>query len=94
MDGTLSYYLKLSYFALASILKGDYIFNRVNIIEKKVITTKGCVVQVRWADQSTDCVSLIMIEESNLFKFTEQAVSNGYNNNPEFCWWVTKVLNK
>ena len=46
-----------------SLQKGDDAFTRVNKIDKRVITTNGWDVEVKWSEQSTDWVPLSMIEE-------------------------------
>ena len=35
-----------------------------------------------------------MITESNIYEVAEHAVSDGYNNEPYFCSWISKVLKK
>ena len=35
-----------------------------------------------------------MIKEFNPVEVTDHAVSNGYKNLLEFCWWVSNALNK
>ena len=66
----------------------------VNGVERKVITTKGWDVEVKWQDQSTSWVPLKVIKESNPIQVSEFAVAHGYDNEPAFAWWVHKVLRK
>ena len=66
----------------------------VNAIERPVIITKGWGVQLQWTYQYTDWVQLILIKESNLVEVSEYTITNGYQNEAVFHWWVSKVLKK
>ena len=87
---------EISHFALTPMypFRRKIIHFRVNTTEKTIITTKGWDIQMQWEYQYTDWVPLILIKESNRFKVAEYAVANGYNNDPPFRWWVSKVLKK
>ena len=59
---------------------------------RKVITTKGWEVQVRWKDKSTSWISLKDAKNSNPGGLAELAVSRGVENEPAFKWWVPSAL--
>jgi hypothetical protein len=61
---------------------------------KKVITTKGWDVQVKWADQSTGWLPLHEIKESNPVELAEFAIAAGLDKEPAFNWWTHKTLKR
>ena len=77
-----------------AIQTAEQAYTNVNGIQRPVITTKGWDVQVKWRDQSTDWVTLYLINESNSIEVAEYDMANGYSNKPSFRWWVRKVLKK
>ena len=66
----------------------------LNGTQGPVINTKDWDVQFKWKYQSTYWVPLLLIKESNPIEVSENAMANGYSNEPSFRWWVRTFLKK
>ena len=73
---------------------GNRAYTNVNGIQRPVIPTNGLYVRVKWRDLSNNWVPLHLIKESNLINMAEHVMANIYFNEPDFIWWVRKVLKK
>ena len=59
---------------------------------KRVITTKGWDIRIKWTDGSTSWLPLKEVKESNPLELAEYAVANKINDEPAFVWWIPTVL--
>ena len=69
--------------------KGTYLNNGQS---RKVITTQGWDMQIRWADGSTNWIPLHLIKESNPIQVAEYAKAHQLQEEPAFAWWISTVL--
>ena len=69
----------------------DKAFIELNGRRKRVHTTKGWDMLVRWKDDSHSWISLKDIKESNPLETAEYAISRGIDTEPAFAWWVKHV---
>ena len=65
-----------------------------NGVKRKVITTKGWEMNVRWKEGSESWIPMNEIKESNPLELAEYAVSHKIQHEPAFSWWVHTILNK
>ena len=77
-----------------AILTGEQAYTNVNGIQRPVITTNGCYVQVKWRYQSIDWVPLHMIKELNPIEVAAHDMANDYYYGPYFRLWACIVLKK
>ena len=63
-----------------------------NGIKKRVITTKGWDLRVRWKDGSTSWIPLKELKASNPLEIAEYAIANNLSNEPAFAWWISHTL--
>ena len=63
----------------------------VNGRRKRVITTKGWDMLVRWEDGSQSWIPLKDVKESNPLETADYAISRGIDKEPAFIWWVSHV---
>ena len=61
---------------------------------RKVITTKGWEIKVRWLDQSSNWIPMALLKESNPVELAEYAVAVGIAKEPAFNWWVPSTLKR
>ena len=59
--------------------------------KKRVATTKGWDMLVRWKDGSQSWIPLKDVKESNPLETAEYAISQGIDKEPAFVWWVKHV---
>ena len=60
--------------------------------KRKVITTRGWDIQVKWETGEISYVSLKDIKESNPIEVAEYAIANNLCNEPAFAWWVRTAM--
>ena len=63
-----------------------------NGIRKRVITTKGWELRIKWKDGSTSWIPLKEIKASNPVEVAEYAVSRSIERESAFAWWVPTTL--
>ena len=63
-----------------------------NGIKKRVITTKGWDIRVKWTDGSTAWFPMKEVKSSNPLELAEYAIANKINDEPAFSWWIPTVL--
>ena len=61
---------------------------------KRIITTKGCDINVSWKDGKTSWVPLKDMKESNSLEVVEYASRNKIDNHLVFAWWVPVTLKR
>jgi len=61
-------------------------------VRRKVITTKGWDIRIKWTDRSNSWLPLKEVKESNPLELAEYAVANKINDEPAFSWWIPTVL--
>lgn len=66
-------------------------FIEVNGRRKRVHTTKGWDMLVKWKDDSQSWIPLKDVKESNPLETAEYAVSHCIDTEPAFAWWVKHV---
>ena len=59
---------------------------------KRVVTTKGWDIQVKWENGETTWVPLKIIKESNAAEVAEYAIEKGIQNEPAFAWWARTAI--
>ncbi len=59
---------------------------------KRVITTKGWLIEVKWESGETSFVPLKIIKESNAAEVAEYAKRVGIDDEPAFAWWCRQAL--
>ena len=62
--------------------------------KRRVTTTKGWEISVRWKDGTTTWSKLKDIKDSYPAQMAEYAVENRISEEPAFAWWVKHVLRK
>lgn len=62
--------------------------------QRKVLTTKGWELYVRWKDGSGDWVSLKDLKDSYPIPLADYAIANNLEDEPAFTWWVPYTLRK
>ena len=77
-----------------AISKEDGYIISQNGVRRKIITTKGWELNVRWKDGSESWIPMNEIKESNPLEVAEYSISRIINNEPAFSWWVATILNK
>ncbi len=65
-----------------------------NGLKKKVRTTKGWQLHVRWKDGSSNWVALKDLKDSYPVQLAEYAAANDIQREPAFAWWVPYTLKK
>jgi len=65
-----------------------------NGVQRKVITTKGWEMNIRWKDGTESWIPMNEVKESNPLKLAEYATACKISTEPAFAWWVQSVLNK
>ena len=63
-----------------------------NGTRKRVVTTRGWEVRIKWKDGSTSWLPLKEVKSSNPIDLAEYAVANDLSKEPAFAWWVPVVL--
>ena len=75
----------------SAVSKSDgYIIH--NGVKRKVITTKGWDMQIKWKDGSTSWVPLKDVKLSNPVDTAEYAIWKGIDKEPAFSWWVPTII--
>ena len=69
----------------------DKAFVEINGRRKRVHTTKGWDMLVKWKDDSQSWIPLKDVKESNPLETTDYAMSRGIDSEPAFAWWVKHV---
>jgi hypothetical protein len=72
--------------------KGTYKTSRG--LTRKIRTTKGWQLYVRWRDGSADWVELKDLKDSYPVELAEYAITNGIQEQPTFAWWIPYVMKK
>lgn len=62
--------------------------------KRKVITTKGWHLQVKWENGEMSWVKLKDAKNSNPIEVAQFAMAKGIENEPAFAWWVKPALRK
>ena len=63
-------------------------------VKKRVITTKGWSILVKWKDGTFSWVPLSVVKESNPIELAEYATVHDIQKFPAFAWWTKYVLKK
>ena len=63
-----------------------------NGIKKRIITTQGWDLRVRWKDGSTSWIPLKELKASNPIDVAEYTAANNLKDEPAFAWWVSHTL--
>ena len=63
-----------------------------NGIKRKIITTKGWDLRIRWKDESTSWIPLKELKSSNPVKVAEYVAANKLEKEPAFAWWISHIL--
>ena len=77
-----------------AISKEDGYIISQNGVRRKIITTKGWELNVRWKDGSESWIPMNEINKSNPVEVAEYSISRKINNEPAFSWWVATILSK
>ena len=77
-----------------AIPKGKGWYTTPQGARKRIITTKGCDVNVSWMDGTTSWVPLKDIKESNPLEVTDYVARNNLMEHPVFVWWVPMTLRR
>ena len=72
-------------------LSKDKAFVELNGRRKRIHTTKGWDLLVKWKDDSQSWIPLKDVKESNPLETAEYATSRGIDTEPAFAWWVKHV---
>lgn len=59
---------------------------------KRVVTTKGWSIQVKWDTGETSFVPLKVIKESNAAEVADYAKRVGIDDEPAFAWWCNQAI--
>ena len=76
------------------VLQQDAFVTTSSGTQRRVITTKGWEVNLKWKDGSTTWKKLKDIKDSYTVQLAEYAVENRVSEEPAFAWWVKFVLRK
>ena len=76
------------------VLQQDAFVTMSSGTQRRVITTKGWEVYLKWKDGSTTWNRLKDIKYSYPVQLAEYAVENIISEKPAFAWWVKFVLRK
>ena len=63
-----------------------------NGMKRRVITTKGWELRIRWNDGSTSWIPLKELKHTNPLEVAEYAVANSLDKEPAFAWWISHTL--
>jgi len=63
-------------------------------VNKRIITTKGWLLNVEWIDGTSSWIPLSDLKESNPIEVAEYAIAHGISNEPAFAWWTPHVIKK
>ena len=61
-------------------------------VKRRVITTKGWDLKVRWESGETSFIALKDIKEQNPIEIAEYALANKLDKEPAFAWWVRTAI--
>ena len=73
------------------VLQQDAFVTTPSGTQRRVITTKGWEVNIKWKDGSTTWNKLKDIKDSYRAQLAEYAVENRVSEEPAFTWWVKFV---
>lgn len=62
--------------------------------KKRVITTRGCELNIQWKDGTTSWVPLKDMKEANPLEVAEYTVRMNITNHPAFAWWVPLTIKR
>ena len=62
--------------------------------KRRVITTKGWELQVKWESGETTFITLKDIKESNPIEVAEYAKAQKLDKEPAFAWWIPTVIKR
>ena len=63
-----------------------------NGVKRRVVTTKGWEIRIRWKDGSTSWLPLREVKASNPLDVAEYAIVNGVDKEPAFAGWVPVIM--
>lgn len=75
-----------------AIPKEDGFTTTTSGTRKRVITTKGWMIEVKWETGETSFVPLKIIKELNATEVAEYAKRVGIDDEPAFAWWCRQAL--
>ena len=61
---------------------------------RRVITTRGCDLNILWRDGTSSWIPLKDMKEANPLEVAEYATLHGLGNHPVFAWWVPHTMKK
>ncbi len=64
------------------------------VAKKRVITTRGCELNIQWKDGTTSWVPLKDMKEANPLEVAEYTVRMNITNHPAFAWWVPLTIKR
>ena len=71
------------------------VITRPNLVRKRrVITTKGWNLEVKWETGESSFIALKDIKESNPIEIAEYAKVNHIDKEPAFAWWIPSVIKR
>ena len=62
--------------------------------KKRVITTKGCDINVSWKDGTSSWIPLKDMKEANPLEVAEYASKSRIESHPVFAWWVPQTIKR
>lgn len=75
-----------------AVSKEDGFTTTTSGTRKRVITTKGWMIEVKWETGETSFVPLKVIKESNAADVADYAKRVGIDNEPAFAWWCRQAI--
>ena len=63
-------------------------------IKRRVITTRGWQLEVKWESGETTFIALKDIKESNPIEIAEYAKAHGIDKEPAFAWWIPSAIKR
>ena len=76
------------------IKEEEYFIHMSNGNKRRTETTKGWEVFIQWKDGSSTWNQVKDVKESLLVQLLDYTVLNQISDEPEFAWWIKKVLKK
>lgn len=62
--------------------------------KRRVITTRGCDLNVLWKDGTSSWIPLKDMKEANPLEVVKYATLNNLENHPVFAWWMPHTMKK
>lgn len=75
-----------------AVPKDEGFITNISGTRKRVVTTKGWDMKVRWENGEESCIPLKDIKESNSVEVSEYAVNHNTQDEPAFAWWYRTAL--